>query len=135
VETSGFRETDMTDTTTDRVRGASLRWTFSEGPQAGKTYEHTFHDDGTVEYRAIEEQSANPPSANREGESAPAGERPRYAAYQMSADVVLVSYLAPSGFTLTIALNFTDHQLASIASNSEQWFPARGTFEEVSRPS
>jgi hypothetical protein len=48
--------------------------------------------------------------------------------------VVLVSYLAGSGFTLTVALNFADHQLVSIASNSEQWFPARGTFTEADGP-
>ena len=47
-------------------------------------------------------------------------------------EVEMVSYLADSGFTLTVALNFTDHRLASIASNNEQWFAAQGTFDEVS---
>jgi hypothetical protein len=61
----------------------------------------------------------------------PASERPPYAAYAVSETVELVSYRADSGFTLTVALNFADHQLVSIASNSEQWFPARGTFEAV----
>ena len=28
--------------TGDRLRGKTLRWTFTEGPQAGKTYEHAF---------------------------------------------------------------------------------------------
>jgi hypothetical protein len=45
--------------------------------------------------------------------------------------VELVSYRAESGFTLTVALNFADHRMIGIASNSEQWFPARGTFEVV----
>jgi len=116
--------------TSDRMRGTTLRWTFTEGPQQGKTYEHTFHEDGTVEYRAVEDASKAAPSgqqapgAGSEGER----ERPKFAAYDVSEDVVLVSYLADSGFTLTVALNFADHQLASIASNDEQWFPARGTF-------
>jgi hypothetical protein len=111
--------------TSDRVKGKTLRWTFAEGPQAGKTYEHTFHEDGTVEYRAVEDGPQGTPSGGQERE------RPTYAAYWVSADVQLLSYLAHSGFTLTVALNFGDHRLVSIASNSEQWFPASGTFEEV----
>jgi hypothetical protein len=101
--------------TSDRVKGKTLRWTFAEGPQAGKTYEHTFHEDGP---------EGTPSGGQRR-------ERPTYAAYRVSDDVQLLSYLAPSGFTLTVALNFGDHRLVSIASNSEQWFPASGTFEEV----
>ena len=107
----------------DRVSGKTLRWTFAEGPQAGKTYEHTFHEDGTVEYRSIEDGAASRSTAGQ------ADERPRYAAYAISDDVELVSYRVGSGFTLTVVLNFADHRLASIASNSEQWFPASGTFE------
>jgi hypothetical protein len=107
--------------TGDRVRGSRLHWTFSEGPQAGKTYEHAFHADGTVEYRAVEDRAVD----------APGGDRPAYAAYALSETVELVSYRAESGFTLTVALNFTDHRMVGIASNSEQWFPARGTFEVV----
>jgi len=107
----------------DRVRGRRLRWTFSEGPQAGKTYEHTFHADGTVEYRAVADGAVDAPRGT------PGGERPAYAAYPLSESVELVSYRAESGFTLTVALNFADHRMAGIASNSEQWFPARGTFE------
>ena len=122
--------------TGDRLRGTTLRWTFTEGPQAGKTYEHTFHDDGTVSYRAITDEPDNPTPARQERSSRSAGERPPYAAYAVSDAVQPVSYLADSGFSLTVALNFDDHRMISIASNSEQWFPARGTFAEVgaSRP-
>ena len=113
----------------DRVRGTTLRWTFTEGPQAGKTYEHTFHEDGTVAYRAVGDTPASAAGApGRDG--AAGGERPAYGAFPVSDDVHLVSYLADSGFTLTVALNFADHTLASIASNESQWFPAAGTFSE-----
>jgi hypothetical protein len=113
----------------DGIRGTTLRWTFSEGPQAGKTYEHTFHDDGTVTYRPVEDNPVTSAS-NQQPRSADAGgERPPYAVYPISENVRLVSYRADSGFTLTVALNVATHELVSIASNSEQWFPARGTFE------
>ena len=56
--------------TGDRVRGRRLRWTLSEGPQAGKTYEHTFHADGTVEYRAVEDGAVDAPRGTP-GASAP----------------------------------------------------------------
>ena len=107
--------------TGNRVRGRRLRWTFAEGPQAGKTYEHAFHADGTVEYRAVEDGAVD----------VPGGERPAYAAHALSETVELVSYRADSGFTLTVALNFADHRMVGIASNSEQWFPAQGTFQMV----
>jgi len=118
----------------DRVRGTTLRWTFTEGPQAGKTYEHTFHADGTVTYRVIEDAPADTASGAQERGAGSVSERPVYAAYAVSDTVELVSYWADSGFTLTVALNFEHHQLISIASNSEQWFPARGTFAEVGKP-
>jgi hypothetical protein len=122
------RETSMTPTATgDPIRGRTLRWTFTEGPQKGKTYEHTFHQDGTVTYRAIENESESEQTRGAGAE----GERPPYAAYAVSDSVHLVSYRADSGFRLTVALNFADQRLVSIASNSEQWFPARGTFDVV----
>ena len=114
-----------------RVVGKTLRWTLTEGPQAGKTYEHTFHPDGTVQYRIIEETDRDPSADAAARTTGPDSERPPYAAYAVSQTVELVSYRADAGFTLTVALNFTDHQLVIIASNSEQWFPARGTFEVV----
>ena len=50
-----------------RVVGKTLRWTLTEGPQAGKTYEHTFHPDGTVQYRIIEETDRDPSADVRHG--------------------------------------------------------------------
>jgi hypothetical protein len=49
----------------------------------------------------------------------------------VSDDVHVVSYLAASGFTLTTVLNFADHTIVAFASNDKQWFPIKGTFEEV----
>jgi len=36
---------------TDAVRGHTIRFTWMGGPTEGKTHEHVFHADGTVEWR------------------------------------------------------------------------------------
>jgi hypothetical protein len=45
--------------------------------------------------------------------------------------VFLVSYLASSGYTLTVALSFPSRNLFGIASSAKEWFPLQGTFEVV----
>lgn len=42
-----------------------------------------------------------------------------------------VSYLAPSGFTLTVVLNLANRQLVGFASGKDQWHQLRGTVEVV----
>lgn len=36
---------------------------------------------------------------------------------------------SPSGFTLTVVLNFATHEMVGFASGQDQWHPVRGTFE------
>jgi hypothetical protein len=50
---------------------------------------------------------------------------------EAGADVCLVSYLAGSGYTLTVALDFRSHRVVGVASGAKEWFPVRGTFEVV----
>ncbi len=111
------------------LSGKTLRWTFEEGSMAGTTFEHHFYANGTVSYRTVDTSSDADDSgkAKKKGES----ERPKYKAFEMGTDIVLASYLAESGFTLTVALNFGDGRIAGFASNDKQWFPCLGTFEEV----
>jgi hypothetical protein len=107
-----------------RVRGQTHLWSFTDGPTRGTTYEHTFGDDGKVSWRDASSKGA---SGSGEDEARP--EQAPYAAFDVARDVVAVSYLAASGFTLTVALNFGDHKLVGFASNDKQWFPVRGSFE------
>ena len=109
---------------TDPVRGKTLRFSFSDGPTAGKTYEHRFHEDGTVTWR---DMAASP----KPGASNEAGNRPKYAAMKVAQNAYAISYLSASGYTLTVVLNFDDHRLVGFASNDKQWFPVRGSFEEA----
>lgn len=101
------------------VRGKTMRWTWTGGPTQGKTHVHVFHEDGTVEWRDAE---ASPSDG-------PAKERPEYAAVQVADGVCVVSYLAPSGFTLTVALNFQNSKIVGFASGAKEWHPVEGTFE------
>jgi len=104
----------------DSLRGKTLRWTFTDGPVAGILFEHTFHDDGSVVWRILEGQ----------GKGASKQEK-HYATMRVSEDVIAVSYLAASGHTLTVVLNFATGRVFGFASNNTEWDPVTGTFEVV----
>jgi hypothetical protein len=112
------------------VRGRTIRLTWTEGPTKGTTHEHVFHEDGTVEWSV-----AGGPRATASPEAAPKGhsakERVEYAAMRAADDVYAVSYLAPSGYTLSVVLNFDDYSMVGFASGAKAWHPVRGTFELV----
>ena len=103
------------------VRGKTIRLIWTDGPTKGTTYEHVFHQDGTVEWH----DAKAPPKAG------PAKERPQYGATKVADDIFVVSYLAPSGYTLTVVLNFRDHKMVGFASGAKEWYPVQGTFEVV----
>jgi hypothetical protein len=103
------------------IRGKTIRLTWTDGPTKGTTHEHVFHEDGTVEWR----DTANPQKG------APPKERPDYAALSVADDIYAVSYLAPSGYTLTVVLNLRERKMVGFASSSKDWHPVQGTFEVV----
>jgi hypothetical protein len=105
------------------VRGKTIRFVWLDGPTKGKTHEHAFHDDGTVEWR-----DAN---ADRTTGDATAKSRVEYAAVKVAADVYLVSYRSHEGYTLTVALDFADNSIVGFASGAKEWHPVSGTFEVV----
>lgn len=119
VTTMAGQEAQMADESgIERIRGKTIRWTWTEGPVAGTTHEHVFHEDGTVTWRVLEGPQA--------GHSATEDE---YTVFQVAEDVLAVSYLASSGYTLTVVLNFEDNSMAGFASGAEEWYPLKGKFE------
>ena len=54
-----------------------------------------------------------------------------YGNQRLTPTIFAVSYLATSGFTLTVVLDFGTRALVGIASGAKDWFPLRGTFEVV----
>jgi MoaF N-terminal domain len=112
------------------IRGKTIRLTWTEGPTKGKTHEHVFHDDGTVEWHDTPgPQKGRPTDTQQKG--ALAKEKPEYAAIRVADDIYAVSYLAPSGYTLTVVLNFREQRTVGFASSSKDWHPVQGTFEVV----
>jgi hypothetical protein len=109
------------------IRGKTMRWTWTDGPTKGTVHEHAFHEDGTVEWRAV----APLPTDKRPAGAKPGGERPEYAAMRVAPDIFLVSYRAASGYTLTVVLEFGSRELQGIASGATDWHPVRGTFEVI----
>jgi hypothetical protein len=117
------------------VRGKTMRWTWTAGPTKGATHEHEFHEDGTVEWRALD--GAPGPRARASGKRGkPAAKRaaeakPEYAALRLAPGLYLVSYRADSGYTLTVALDFGTREMQGFASSATAWHRVRGTFEVI----
>jgi hypothetical protein len=128
-------ERPMAEPDDDPIRGKTHRWTFTDGPTAGKTYEHTFNKNGTVAFKEVGGAAAGARTAKKKpakkGAKPKKPDRPRYAAVRAADDVYAVSYLAGSGYTLTVVLNFKDRGLVGFASNDKEWYPLKGTFEAV----
>ncbi len=106
------------------ISGKTIRFIWTDGPTKGKTHEHVFHQDGTVTWSDVDASKKGQPAGG-----AIAKEKPQYAATRVADQVYVVSYLAPSGYTLTVVLNFSDQQLVGFASSAKDWHPVRGTFQ------
>ena len=102
------------------LAGRTHQWRFDGGPTAGKTYEHTFGADGTVVFHEVGEGNARA-SAGGEGGT-------RYASFEVAPGMHLVSYLARSGFTLTVLVNRDARTVHGFASNEKSWFPLVGVL-------
>ena len=113
-----------------QINGKTIRLSWADGPTKGTTQEHVFHKDGTVEWHSIEKDGKT--KSTTEGGDAKAAkkpDKPPYVAIKITDDICVVSYLAQSGYTLTVVLNFLDNSTAAIASNEKDWLPAHGSCE------
>jgi phenolic acid decarboxylase len=92
-----------------------------EGPTAGATFEHTLNTDGSIDWRAIDGAVAGA-----------SGREKQCSAAKINDQIWVVSYLGESGHTLTVVLNFANHEATGFASSDTAWFQLRGTFYVVS---
>lgn len=111
----------------DALAGRVFRWTFNDGPTAGKTYEHLFSGDGTVAFKEV----GGDAQAEAAAADAQKGPGIKYASFQIAPNMHLVSYLSNHGYTLTVAMNLDNKQLHGFASNDKEWYPLKGTVEAV----
>jgi len=109
------------------LAGRIFRWTFSGGPTADKTYEHTFNQDGTVVFKEV----GGTPSSGGGGGGGGAMPGAKYTSFEIAPDTHLVSYLSSHGYTLTVAMNLASKKLHGFASNDKEWYPVEGTVEVV----
>jgi hypothetical protein len=107
------------------VRGKTIRFTWTDGPTKGKTHEHVFHEDGSVEWRDADA----PQKAASQTDGAAKKPRVDYAAIEIADDVFLVSYQSNEGYTLTVALDFGDNRVTGFASGAKEWYQVQGTLE------
>jgi len=102
------------------LSGKTVRWMFVDGPTAGITFEHTLNPDGSIDWRAVD------------GAFKGAGRREKpYGAVRINDQTWVVSYLAESGHTLTVVLNFANRQATGFASDAKTWHQLSGTFDIV----
>ena len=102
------------------LSGKTIRWMFVDGPTAGATFEHTLNPDGSILWRAVD--GAFKGASRREK---------LYGAVRINDQTWAVSYLAESGHTLTVVLDFASHQATGFASNDKTWQQLSGTFDLV----
>ena len=102
------------------ITGHALRWKFADGPMAGKSFDHTFSRNGSVSYREV----GGDPNAKP-------GVAEQYQVASLGQDVHAVSYLASSGYTLTVVLDYKTHKLIAFASNEKSLTMQQGTFEAL----
>ena len=100
------------------ITGHSLRFKFSEGPVAGKSYDHTFSRNGHVTFKEVGSDPGAKPGCVQQYEVA-----------SFNGDVHAVSYLSGAGHTLTTILDFRSMKLVSFASNEKSLSMQQGTFE------
>ena len=121
----------------DLVRGKTIRWTYDDGPMAGKSFEHIFGNDGTVTWRETggKDQGTKAPGNGKQKTTGkpPTEAKAKYEVAAVNQDVCAVSYLSASGFTLTSVLDFESRTVVSFASNEKELVPQRGMFEVAER--
>jgi len=102
------------------ITGNSLRWTFQDGPMAGKSFDHVFSRNGGVTFREVgSDPNAKPGSADQ------------YQVASLGQDVHTVAYLSSSGDTLTVVLDYKSRKLVAFASNEKSLTMQHGTFEPL----
>jgi hypothetical protein len=104
----------------DPITGNTIRWTFTDGVMAGKTFEHTFGADGGVTFREVVKDGMS-------------GKAHKYEVAEAGNEVFAVAYLSASGHTLTSILDFQTKKFVAFASNEKRLSKQHGTFQPMGK--
>jgi hypothetical protein len=113
----------------DPISGRTIRFTFSDGPMAKKTFEHVFGTDGTVTFRMVGGDATAAAGKNAADDESKKAPEPKYEIEMVREDLGAVSYLGGGGYTLTTVLDFKTKKLVAFSSNEKGVSVQRGTFE------
>lgn len=114
--------------TKTQIAGTVVRFTFDDGPMAGKTFEHSFGVNGTVTFRQLG-AGGSPAKEKTEAKDSTGAPETKYEAEAIREDIVTVSYRSAAGYTLTAILDFETHRLVAFSSNEKMHLAQHGTFE------
>jgi hypothetical protein len=103
---------------TSSLPGSTVDWTFDDGPTKDQAFQHTFGTDGRVTWTM-----PGAPSKTGAGES-----EATYQSVGFEGGEV-VTYLAPSGWTLTSVLLHDTGRIIAVASNQDDVIVQQGTFQ------
>jgi hypothetical protein len=105
------------------LSGKTIRWTFDDGVMAKKSFDHTFNEDGSLTFKML----------NADSDKKDLGKITRIEKYEVAtlgADVTVISYLVPHGFTLTVAMDTKSKKLVAFSSNDKGVEVQHGSFTE-----
>jgi hypothetical protein len=103
------------------IAGKTIEWTFTDGPMAEKSFEHTFGIDGSVSFKMVGGEDRGKATLIERCFIEPVGK-----------DVYAVSYTSESGYTLTVVLDYRTYDVVAFASNDKGVSVSHGNFEEAS---
>lgn len=94
--------------------GRTIRWTCTDGPVAGQTFEHSFNGDGD--------------------DGGTRTRKPFIAVVPVDDDIVVVSSIAASGEALMATLNFANGQMVGFVLSHDSWSRHEARFELLPAP-
>jgi hypothetical protein len=113
----------------DPISGQTIRFTFTDGPMAKKTFEHIFDTNGTLSFRMVGGDASSSAGKSATGDESKKAPEPKYEIAMVREDLGAVSYLGSGGYTLTTVLDFKTRKLVAFSSNEKGVSVQHGTFE------
>jgi hypothetical protein len=103
--------------------GKTIRWNFTDGVMANKSFDHTFNEDGSLTFKMLSKDSDDKDLQKQ-------SRIEKYEVATLGNDVTVVSYLVPHGYTLTVAMDMKSKKLVAFSSNDKGVEVQHGTFSE-----